>query len=114
MLADILRVWHSVSIRKQIHDSFPSSPNNTGTGQNIFSIEGPNNLLKEQLEHKPYLFLQIRREFSVFMDLVMCLVSSQGWMAGLKTLGCFSQLYLKQLCFLPSVKSRLEKVTLQC
>lgn len=31
-----------------------------------------NNLLKEQLGHKPYLFLQIRREFSLFVDFVMC------------------------------------------
>lgn len=34
--------------------------------------KSPNNLLKEQLGHKLYLFLQIKREFSVFMDLVMC------------------------------------------
>lgn len=29
-------------------------------------------MLKEQLGHKPYLFLQIRRQFSLFMAVVMC------------------------------------------
>lgn len=37
--------------------------------------------------------------------LLYAMVSSQAWVAGLKTLGCFFQLYLKPLCFLPSVKS---------
>lgn len=75
----------------------------------------PNNLLEEELGHKPYVILQIRREFALFMDLVICHGFITGMDGRAENPGMFFPA-LSQTIVVPALceKHRLEKVTLHC